>query len=175
MKKEVIFTGIGGQGIVKSAVLLAEAGMLAGLYAAQTARYDAAARGAITEGETILSSEVIDFPHVHDGDIHASFNLAAFEKYNKYLKADGVVIYDSSIFVPAEDSKGSKMPIAATELSLEKFNMPGLANIIMLGAISHLFKEIEKRHFINAIETGFKRYIKENLQAFALGRELASR
>ena len=173
MRKEVIFSGIGGQGIVKSAVLLSSGANMAGFYAAQAASYDAAARGALTMGESVISDEPIDFPHVVKADVHVSFNEKGLEKYSGKLKKGGVVIYDSSIF---KHKAGENIyPLPATKLSIDEIGKPFFANIVMLGALVNFTEEITYGHMKNSIKKNFNRFIEENLKALKLGFEKIER
>jgi len=53
--KEIMFAGIGGQGVILSANILARAGILKGYFAAQSQSYGSESRGTATRAEVVLS------------------------------------------------------------------------------------------------------------------------
>ncbi|WP_332636369.1 hypothetical protein [Acetomicrobium sp.] len=55
MKYEIIFSGIGGQGVILAGSLLGEAAVSCGLRAAQTQAYGVSARG-------VLPRQMLSFP-----------------------------------------------------------------------------------------------------------------
>ncbi len=170
MKKEIIFTGIGGQGILKSAILLAHAANSSGFQVVQAASYDAAARGSVTEAEVLFSDSPIAFPHCENADIHLSMNEKAYLKYKALLKKDGLLIFDSSVFKPADEADGI-YGIPATEMALKDLKKSFLSNIILLGALSFFMKDIKPEIFDASLKENFGKHYELNLKAFNNGRE----
>lgn len=61
---ELRLVGSGGQGMILSSVILAEAAVLAGKHAAQSQAYGPEARGGACKAEVLISDEPIGFPKV---------------------------------------------------------------------------------------------------------------
>lgn len=65
MRKDIIITGSGGQGVIMLSVLLANAyGISEGYEIAQTQSYGAQARGGASQSSLIVSDEPIDYIEV---------------------------------------------------------------------------------------------------------------
>ena len=58
MRKELRFSGSGGQGVITAAIIFAEAAVAAGLEAAQSQSYGPEARGGASKAE---AEELLDF------------------------------------------------------------------------------------------------------------------
>ena len=70
MRNEVMFAGFGGQGVIKAALLLAQAASLHdNKEVAQTQSYGPEARGGASRSEVIISDGDIDYPKATDIDL----------------------------------------------------------------------------------------------------------
>ena len=65
---EVILAGTGGQGLILSGILLAEAAILEGKNVAQTQSYGIASRGGLSLAEVIIDTDEIIFQQVQNPD-----------------------------------------------------------------------------------------------------------
>ena len=133
--KEILFAGIGGQGIILSANILAQSAFTKGYHAAQSQSYGSESRGTISRAGVIISDEFIDFPHVEHADYFVAMAEPAFNLLKGKVKKDAVVIYDGSVFTPAEQVGKEMINVEATKLSLEQLGKPLFANIIILGTL----------------------------------------
>jgi 2-oxoglutarate ferredoxin oxidoreductase subunit gamma len=137
MRNEVIFAGFGGQGVVKAALLLAQA---AGLHenkeVAQTQSYGPEARGGACRSEVVISDEQIDYIKALDIDCFVVMSQPALDKYIETVDPDKThVIADTTLVrnIPAELKK--VFPVDATRIAEQELGHPLFANIVMLGAL----------------------------------------
>jgi|APSaa5957512622_1039677.scaffolds.fasta_scaffold124516_1 2-oxoglutarate ferredoxin oxidoreductase subunit gamma len=138
MKSEIMFAGFGGQGIVKAAVLLAQA---AGLYeekhVAQTQSYGPEARGGACKSEVVLSSEEIAYIKVNKLDVLVVMSQPALDKYfERVLPDHTLVIYDNTLVENIPSEIKHTIGIDATRLAEKTFGRPLFANIILLGVLA---------------------------------------
>jgi 2-oxoglutarate ferredoxin oxidoreductase subunit gamma len=67
--KQVRLSGLGGQGIVLSGMLLGQAGVMEGKYIAGSNSYGAQARGSGCKSEIVFSDSPINYPHLTISDV----------------------------------------------------------------------------------------------------------
>ncbi len=137
MKKELRFSGSGGQGVITAAVLLGEAAALEGREVCQSQSYGPEARGGAAKAEVILSDETIYHPHVEHPDFVLAMTQKAADKYYKDLSPEGLLLLDEEL-VPNPPNFSNTRRIPITKLAIEQVGKPLFANIVALGAIVRL-------------------------------------
>jgi len=138
MRNEIMFAGFGGQGIVKAALLLAQA---AGLYenkqVAQTQSYGPEARGGACKSEVVLSLDEIAYIKTRELDALVVMSQPALDQYQERVLPDRtLVIYDNTLVETIPMDYKHTIGIGATRMAEEEFGRSLFANIIMLGALS---------------------------------------
>ena len=89
---KISLCGMGGQGIILSAVILGTTAVTQnGLYATQTQSYGSEARGGQCQAELIIDKEPINAPVAETKDILIALFQEAYEKYIGTLKEDGIL------------------------------------------------------------------------------------
>ena len=141
---EIRLSGSGGQGIILSGIILAEAlGLYGGKSVAQTQSYGPEARGGASRAEVIVSDEEIDYPKGIKLDLLLAMNQKSCDEYYRDLKDDGVLIVDSTFVTQVPTSKAIRIPF--TKIAREKFHKEIVANIISLGAITEFMDIISPK------------------------------
>ena len=126
---EIRLSGSGGQGIILSGIILAEAlGLYGEKFVAQTQSYGPEARGGASKAEVIVSDEEIDYPKAIKLDLLLAMNQKSCDEYYRDLKEDGLLIVDSSFVTQVPTSKAIQIPF--TRIAREKFRKEIVANII---------------------------------------------
>ena len=175
MRKEVILSGFGGQGLILAGILLAEAAVVQeGINATQDQVYGIAARGGECCSEVIVSDESdINYAKVSTPDIVLAMSQAAFNKYAPRVREGGIVIVDT-VFVEdlsalkGRDCRIVKVPI--TEISKNETGKTMLANVTALGVICEYTKLIHNENMIREILTRVPKGTEEtNRKAFQGG------
>lgn len=133
--------GSGGQGVILCSIILADAALRTGKYAAQSQSYGPEARGGACKAEVVISDEAIDFPKVEDADFLLALTQASLEKYIKSSKPGSTVMIDDSLSIPVDENgkeltgyKFVKAPILNTAKTVLKKMM--VANIVACGVIN---------------------------------------
>ncbi len=175
MKKRIVFTGSGGQGVITASIILAEAAAInEGLNAVQTQAYGPEARGGATRADVILSKDPIRYPKV----IHANYLVCLTqEAYNKFagiIRPGGLLLTDSNYVRLERKVDAQQIELGMYQAVMEEIGKPIVFNICMLGALlglSHLVKvETLEKVLEKRIPPDF---MAMNRKALHLGLELA--
>ena len=173
MRREVRFSGFGGQGIILSAVILGRAAVMYDhKFAVQTQVYGPEARGGASMSAVIIDDEEILFPKVTDPDIFVIMSQEGFEKYGAAARAEAVMILDSTLVHSRPDCIFHE--IQATAEARSKLGRDIVANIVMLGALvgyTHVVsEEALKKAILDSVPKGTESL---NTKAMELGIALA--
>ena len=133
MNKQILIAGFGGQGILFSGKFLAYEGLIDGKEVSWLPSYGPEMRGGTANCSIILSDTKIGSPIVDQPDILIAMNAPSFDKYINEVRPGGKVFVDSSLIEKKSERDDVEVYyIPATKLASEK-ELPGLANMIMLG------------------------------------------
>ena len=83
-KKQIIFGGCGGQGIILSGIITADAAVNDGLNVVETQNYGPESRGGASRSDVIISDEEIYYPEVIKADIMVLLSQESYERYKYY-------------------------------------------------------------------------------------------
>jgi len=92
---EIRIAGSGGQGVILAGIILAEAALLTGNYAAQSQTYGPEARGGSSRTDVILSDTEIDYCWNLGLGILVALTQQGYEQNAQDLEEDGLVIADA--------------------------------------------------------------------------------
>lgn len=188
MKKDIIFAGVGGQGIVSIAMMLAEAVSEEGLHVKQNEVHGMAQRGGAVESHVRISDQPIYSDMIPKGaaDIILSTEPMEALRYTEFLQTNGVILTNNQpvknieypdlekILGKVREIKNSV--IVDTEAITKELGNPKAANMAMLGALlkalnmDHVRTRIEKKIEARFAKKG-ENVVKGNLKALHLGME----
>ncbi|MEM3577632.1 MAG: 2-oxoacid:ferredoxin oxidoreductase subunit gamma [Candidatus Bathyarchaeia archaeon] len=171
MRVEVRFAGFGGQGIIKSGIIVASAACIyGGKNAVQTQSYGPESRGGACKSEVVIAEEDIDFPKVVEPDVLVVMSQHAYNEYAENVKAGGTILLDPDMIPHERDLRGVKVfRVPATRIA-EELGRKIVANIVMLGAFASITKLIDKDAVKSAIKDNVPKGTEElNLNAFEMG------
>jgi 2-oxoglutarate ferredoxin oxidoreductase subunit gamma len=140
MRKEIVFAGFGGQGIILMGVILAR--MMENfpdLQVTQAQSYGPVSRGGACRTDVVISDREIHFPKSARPDLMV---FMSEESVKRYLQEgdpeETLVIYDSTLIrsVPAPYRK--TFPVPATRVAEEELKNRIVANMFILGAVIEL-------------------------------------
>lgn len=171
----IVFSGSGGQGVITSAIILAEAAVLwENLSAVQTQAYGAAARGGATRSDVIISDSTINFPKVNQPNILVCLTQEAYNRFYPIIRPGGLLITDQR-YVKTErkvDAVQYEFPLFKTVM--EKIGKPLVFNICMLGTVIGLTDIVQPGSIMKVLEKRIPdAFIEMNRKALSLGMELA--
>jgi indolepyruvate ferredoxin oxidoreductase beta subunit len=192
MKLDVVFCGVGGQGIVVLSDIFCEAALIEGFDVAKAEIHGMAQRGGSIVAHARLG-EKVQAPMIErrKADVILGFEVLETARALPMLKKDGTVVVNTKYIPPSAASSGSSKPLNEKKLlamingtagKVYKVNGIGIAlklgnplvvNTVLLGALSALPETpVKQESFETAIAGRFKeKYVKINLQAFQLGRD----
>ena len=101
MKRDIILSGVGGQGILSIATVIGDAALNEGLYLKQAEVHGMSQRGGDVQSNLRLSSEPIYSDLIPKGGADLIISLEPMEalRYLPYLKEDGWIVTSSKPFV----------------------------------------------------------------------------
>jgi indolepyruvate ferredoxin oxidoreductase beta subunit len=186
MKQDIILAGVGGQGIISIAFVIASAALEEGLEVKQAEVHGMSQRGGAVQSHLRLSSERIWSDLVPRGEADLILSVEPLEalRYLDFLRPDGIIIASRTPFVNIPDypeiesvlARIESVPghlIVDSEKLAKEAGSSRTQNMVMLGAASgHLLvREENLKKFLQVL---FARHgenvVASNLKAFALGR-----
>lgn len=172
-RTDIRISGAGGQGVILSGIILAEASAIYdGTNAVQTQAYGPEARGGASRSEVIISEEKVNYPKVIKADILVALTQEAYDKYSSDLKSGGTLIIDSVINQEAE-LEGEICDLPLLEVTKEKLGTKRVANIVALGILARVTSVVSIEALKNVIPKRVPEDTEEiNLQALKLGQRL---
>lgn len=192
MKKDIILSGVGGQGILTIAATIGTAALLEGLQLKQAETHGMSQRGGDVQSHLRLSSKNIASDLIPEGQADLILSVEPLEslRYINYLnKETGWLISSMNPFNNIKNypeleevlNEIWKLPryitIDAERVAKDQGSIRA-ANIVILGAASP-FLELKYESLQQAIETMFSKKGKDmvtlNLNALRAGREYAEK
>jgi indolepyruvate ferredoxin oxidoreductase, beta subunit len=190
MKQDIILAGVGGQGIISIAFVIASAALEEGLEVKQAEVHGMSQRGGAVQSHLRLSRERIWSDLVPRGEADLILSVEPLEslRYLDFLRPDGMIITSRAPFINIPDYPEVETLLSGIEsiprhlvIDSEKLAKEAgssrTQNMVMLGAASGelTVKEENLQKFIGVL---FARHgeniVAPNLKAFALGRAAAA-
>jgi 2-oxoglutarate ferredoxin oxidoreductase subunit gamma len=170
----LLFSGSGGQGVITSAILLAEAATrYESLNAIQSQSYGAEARGGATRSDVIIWDQPIFFPKVNQPNILICLTQAAFDKYIFSIRPGGTLVTDSRFVRNPGVVDARKVELPFYDTVMEKIGKPVVLNICLLGGIVRLTELVRLDSVKSLIRERFRESFHDiNVKALDLGYEL---
>ena len=175
MKKEIIISGFGGQGVLSMGKILAYSGLMEDKEVTWMPAYGPEQRGGTANVTVIVSDERISSPILSKYDIAIVLNQPSLEKFEPKLKPGGILIYDGFGIINPPTRKDitvyriNAMDKAAEMKNGKVFNMIVLGGLLKVapvvstgGVEKALRKTLPERHHdliplnMQAIEEGGK-------------------
>lgn len=159
MKKEIIISGFGGQGVLSMGKILAYSGLMENKEVTWMPAYGPEQRGGTANVTVIVSDLPISSPILSSYDVAIVLNQPSLDKFLPKIKPGGILIYDSFGIInpPSRDDitvyRIDAMDKAAEMKNSKVFNMIVLGGLLKVcPVISHtgvekaLFKTLPERH-----------------------------
>ncbi|AJC72556.1 2-oxoglutarate ferredoxin oxidoreductase subunit gamma [Thermococcus guaymasensis DSM 11113] len=178
MRKEVLFSGFGGQGVILASVILGRAAAVyENLYAVQTQSYGPESRGGASKAEVVISDELIDYPKTLQPDYAVFFSQEAYNKYLRTVKEGATVIIEKDL-IPHRDldfeKKLNVVALPLTEIAEETTGLSLTMNILTLGLLVGITGIVSREAIEQAVRDSVPKGTEEiNLKALHRGFELA--
>jgi len=188
MKKSILFTGVGGQGVLTMANILAKAALEEGFHVLTSEVHGMAQRG----GSVVCHVRIgnIHSPLIPDGGADAIVSMEPLEalRHIEKISKDGIVLTDITPVIPPNVSIGKAVypPLEkifgemAKKCKLVKIDALKIAkeagnaitrNIVMLGALAEMdVFPIGKEKILSMVKKSVpEKYVALNEKAFVMG------
>lgn len=155
MKKSLIFSGAGGQGVVSAGVMTAKAAVDAGKYATFLPEYGPEQRGGSAKCTVVIDDDAIVSPLAKKCDILVTMNEQSFKKFAPQLKEGGVLLLNSNRVTSAvtrEDVRVIAIPV--DDIANEVGN-PKAGNIVIIGALIGATGIVSEEEFLESLKKKF--------------------
>lgn len=159
MKKEIIISGFGGQGVLSMGKILAYSGLLEDKEVTWMPAYGPEQRGGTANVTVIISDERISSPILSKFDIAIVLNQPSMDKFLSKVKPGGILIYDGFGIINPPTRKDitvyriDAMDKAAEMKNAKVFNMIVLGGLLKVckivstdGLNKALYKTLPERH-----------------------------
>ena len=169
---EIRFSGLGGQGIIRSGFIVGKAcSIFDSKNATMTQSFGPEARGSACSSQLVVSEERILYPYITKPRILVSMSREAYEKYEPELAADGILIVDEDLVHPKPRANVKIFKIPATRFAEELGNRI-IANLVMLGFFTAVTDVVSYEAMKKAIPGSVPdRALALNLKGFDKGYE----
>ncbi|MBR5655275.1 MAG: 2-oxoacid:acceptor oxidoreductase family protein [Prevotella sp.] len=159
MKKEIIISGFGGQGVLSMGKILAYSGLMEDKEVTWMPAYGPEQRGGTANVTVIVSDDPISSPILSQYDVAIVLNQPSLDKFLPKVKPGGMLIYDGFgiINAPKRDDihiyQIDAMDKAAEMKNSKVFNMIVLGGLLKVcpivstdGLQKALYKTLPERH-----------------------------
>jgi indolepyruvate ferredoxin oxidoreductase beta subunit len=188
MKLDLIFTGVGGQGVVVLSDIFCEAALIDGFDVAKSEIHGMSQRGGSISAHVRVADQVVS-PLIERGksDVIVGFEVLETTRAFSMLKPKGNVVVNTKYILPSTAANqltkdyllgqiraraGNVFEVDGAQIAGKLGNLL-VVNTVLLGAVSALPDvPIKQESFKQAIASRLKeKYIQLNLDAFQRGRD----
>lgn len=185
----ILFTGVGGQGILLASELTAHAQLAAGYDVKKSEVHGMAQRGGSVVAHLKYGERVYS-PLIEPGtaDIQVAFEELEAVRYLPYLHRDSAVVVNTQKILPPavaagrmaypenilDELRSRHIRVVAVDAFAVAMRIGEIrtANVVMVGAMS-IFLAVSPQIFLEVIDERVKEHFREvNKRAFTAGREL---
>jgi 2-oxoglutarate ferredoxin oxidoreductase subunit gamma len=166
---EIRIGGTGGQGLLLSAKMLADALAAGGLHVAQSQSYEPTSRGGFCNADLVVSDATVDFPLATALDFLVLLDRLAVKPSWGLLKPGALVIADTRLCpeLPDGDYRRYHLPLSRTALQL---GSERVTNIVALGALVALSGICDRQRIEEAVRAETPRgFLDLNMDALNAG------
>jgi Pyruvate/2-oxoacid:ferredoxin oxidoreductase gamma subunit len=165
MEREVILSGIGGQGVQLAGQVLARAAAREDRQVMLFGSYGGTMRGGPTEATVVVGDEPIGTPPIVSSTWSAvAVHHAFFEPLQRKLRQDSVVLLNDSLFEGELDREAYRVfDVPATKMAAELASPLG-ASLVLVGAHAALTGLVSIESLVAGMRDSVPAYRREHLE-----------
>jgi 2-oxoglutarate ferredoxin oxidoreductase subunit gamma len=170
---EVRFSGFGGQGIVRCALITGKAlAIYDDKFATMTQSFGPEARGGACSSQLVISEERVLYPYVQAPQVLVSLSQEAYDKYEPELRDGGILIVEEELVKPRPArGKIKLLKVPATRIAEEVGNRI-FTNLVTLGFFTAVTGVVTAEAMKKALPGLVPdRFLEKNILAFDKGYE----
>ena len=174
---EIRFSGFGGQGIIRCALISGKAlSLYDGLNASMNQSFGPEARGSACASQLVVSKARVLYPYITNPHVLVSMSQEAYDKYEPELRADGILCIDTDLVKPKPPRGNIKMYGIPSTRFAEELGNRIIANLVMLGFFTAITKVVTPDAMKKALPGLVPdRFLDLNIRAFDKGYEYGLR
>ena len=178
MRKQLRFSGVGGQGVLLAGEILAEAKIESGGYGIKAANYTSQVRGGPTKVDILLDEEPILYPYATEGSIDFMLSTAqmGFDLFKSGIKDGGIIVIDSNLVKASEQDREKYKIIEIPIISIAKNEIGNdvTQSVVALGVSVELSGCMDRELVFSVMQKKVPSKVLElNKRAFEIGEEYA--
>ena len=135
MRKQFVFAGFGGQGMLLIGKFVALANMMEGKHVSWLPSYGPEMRGGTANCSVAVSDEPIGSPVVNHPDVLSAMNLPSLDKFEDAVRPGGLIVVNSSIVDRKVKRDDVRVVYCDAAGIAEAAKNPKGANVAILGAM----------------------------------------
>ncbi|MBQ0073940.1 MAG: 2-oxoacid:acceptor oxidoreductase family protein [Prevotella sp.] len=175
MKKEILISGFGGQGVLSMGKILAYGALMEGKQVTWMPAYGPEQRGGTANVTVVVSDNHIASPILSRYDVVVALNQPSLNKFEDKVNPGGILIYESdSINQPPTRTDIHTYQINAIDKAAE-LNNAKTFNMIILGALLKACPVISKdgleKSLTKSLPQRYHHLIHANMQAVSVGQD----
>lgn len=191
-KKDIILSGVGGQGILSIATVIGRAALDQNLQLKQAEVHGMSQRGGDVQSNLRISTERIWSDLIPKGECDLILSLEPMEalRYLPWLSANGWIVTNSTPFVnipdyPAEEAIRTELGRVGNVITVDcdeiarSTGSPRSSNMVLLGAAARVMEILDPEKLREGIANVFARkgekVVDANIEAFNAGLEASNR
>ena len=180
MRKQLRFSGVGGQGVLLAGEILAEAKIESGGYGIKAASYTSQVRGGPTKVDILLDEEPILYPYATEGSIDFMLSTAqmGFDLFKSGIKDGGIIVIDSNLVKASEQDREKYKIIEIPIISIAKNEIGNVVtqSVVALGVSVELSGCMDRDLVFSVMQKKVPAKVLEiNKKAFEIGEEYAKK
>lgn len=174
---EIRFSGYGGQGVIRSGLIVGKAcSLFDDKHATLNQAFGPEARGSACSAQVVVSNDRVLYPYITIPDILVSMSQEAYDKFEPELKKGGLLLIDEDLVKPKSvRDKITMYAIPATRMA-EQMGNRIFANLVMLGFFTAMSDVVSAEAMRKAIPGSVPdRFVEKNIEAFDKGYEFGEK
>jgi Pyruvate/2-oxoacid:ferredoxin oxidoreductase gamma subunit len=174
VEREILFTGIGGQGIQLAAQIVARAALAEGREVISLGTYGGSMRGGSTDATLVVGERAISSPPIVSRSwAVVGAHPAHWAPVRAKLRAGGLAVWNADLFREAPDPGAARaLPVAATALAAS-LGAPQALSLVLVGALAGASGLVGLGALVAAMEAALPPYRRahaaKNAEALRLG------
>ena len=163
--REILFAGLGGQGVLTCGLIVAEVALYNGRTSTWSPSYGSAMRGGAANCTVKYSKDMVYNPSLDEPDLLLAMNESALTMYGRMVKKDGIILVNSDL-VTGEGFDRADVTVRKVACSslAQQIGQPRGANVIMTAAIIRLLGDFSFDDGVRGMNDMFRKKGKEKFE-----------